>query len=90
MNSIRSVEVSLPRTVWVKLICLRTGVGQFYLFMHKSDSAASPNCECGAPEQTTDYVLIACPVHRAPQEIRRLMVLDDESWCWLNTITTSI
>ena len=41
--------------------------------------APSPNCECGASEQTADHVLIACPIHRAPHGARGLTVLDDET-----------
>ena len=32
----------------------RTGVGRFHSSMHKWGLAPSPNCECGAPEQTAD------------------------------------
>ena len=52
--------------------------------------APSPNCECGASEQTADHVLTACPLHRAPHGARGLTVLDDETRCWLNNITASI
>ena len=52
--------------------------------------ASSPNCECGASEQTVDHVLIACSIHRAPHEARGLTFLNDESRCWLNDITASI
>ena len=55
-----------PQAAWVKLNRLRTGVGQFYSSMHKWGLAPSPNCECGASEQTADHVLTACPIHRAP------------------------
>ena len=71
--------------VWVKLNRLRTGVGRFHAFMHKWGLAPSPNCECGASEQTLDHVLTACPIHRAPHGARGLTVLDDETRCWLNT-----
>ena len=52
--------------------------------------APSPNCECGASEQTADHVLTMCPIHRAPHGARGLTVLDDETRCWLNNITASI
>ena len=57
--------------------------------MHKWGLAPSPNCECGASEQTADHVLTACPIglHRAPHGARGLTVLDDETRCWLNDIT---
>ena len=74
----RPVEMGLPRAALVKLNRLRTGVGRFHSSMHKWGLAPSPNCECGASEQTADYILIACPIHRAPHGARVLTVLDDE------------
>ena len=62
----RPVGMGLPRAAWVKLNRLRTVVGRFHSSMHKWGLAPSPNCECGASEQTTDHVLTACPIHRAP------------------------
>ena len=53
----RPVGMGLPRAAWVKLNRLRTGVGQFHSSMHKWGLAPSPNCECGASEQTADHVL---------------------------------
>ena len=69
---------------------LLTGVGRFHSSMHKWGLAPSPNCECGASEQTADHVLTACPIHRAPHGARGLTVLDDETRCCLNDITASI
>ena len=86
----RPVEMGLPRAAWVKLNRLQTGVGRFHSSMHKWGLAPSPNCECGASEQTADHVLTACPIHRAPHGARGLMVLDDETRCWLNNTTASI
>ena len=82
----RPVGIGLPRAAWVKLNSLWTGVGRF----HKWGLAPSPNCECGASEQTADHVLTACPIHRAPHGARGLTVLDDETRCWLNNTTASI
>ena len=62
----RPVGMGLPRAAWVKLNRLRTGFGRFHSSMHKWGLAPSPNCECGASEQTADHVLTACPIHRAP------------------------
>ena len=86
----RLVGMGLPRVAWVKLNCLRTGVGRFHLFMHKWGLAPSPNCKCGASEQTADYVVTACPIHRAPHGARGLTVLDDETRCRLNNTIASI
>ena len=80
----RPVGMGLLRAAWVKLNRLRTGVGRFPSSMHKWGLAPSPNCECGASEQTADHVLITCPIHRAPHGARDdEMVLDDETRCWL-------
>ena len=86
----RPVGMGLPRAAWVKLNCLRTGVGRFHSSMHKWGLAPSPNCECGASEQTADHVLTACLIHRAPHGARNLTVLDDKTRWWLNNITASI
>ena len=87
----RPVGMDLPRAAWVKLNRLRTGVGRFYSSMHKWGLAPSPNCECGASEQTADHVLTACPIiHRVPHGARGLTILDDETRCWLNDITVSV
>ena len=89
-TSARPVWMGLLRAAWVKLNHLRTGVGQFHSSMHKWGLAVSPNCECGASEQTADHVLTACPIHQAPHGARGLTVLDDETQCRLNDITASI
>ena len=86
----RPVGMGLPRAALAKLNRLRTGVGRFHSSMHKWGLAPSPNCECGASEQTVDHVLTACPIHRSPDGARGLTVLDDETRCWLNNITASI
>ena len=86
----RPVGMGLPRAAWVRLNRLRTGFGRFHSSMHKWGLAPSPNCECGAFEQTADHVLTACPIHRAPHGARGLTVLDDETRCWLNDTTASI
>ena len=86
----RPVGMGLPRADWVKLNRLRTGVGRFHSSMHKWGLAPSPNCECGASEQTAYHVLTACPIHRAPHGARGLTVLDDKTRWWLNDTIASI
>ena len=54
--STKLIEMSLTRTVWVKLIRPRTGVGRFGSSMHKRGFAPSAKCECGANEQTADHI----------------------------------
>ena len=86
ITSAKPVGMRLPQTAWVKLIHLRIGVGRLNSSMHKCGLAFSPSCESGASEQTTDHVLIVCPIHRAPKEARDFTVLDDETKCWLAVI----
>ena len=65
----RPVGMGLPQAAWVKLNCLQTGVGQFHSSMHKWGLSPSPNCECGASEQTTNHVLTVCSIHQAPHGV---------------------
>ena len=95
-TSARPVGVSLPRTLWVELNRLRTGVGRFHSYMHKWGLAASTNCECGTVEQTPDHVPIVCPIYWAPHGARGLTVLDNTntSISWMTkldaVLTTSL
>ena len=73
----RPVGMGLLQAASVKLNRLRTGVGRFHSSMHKWGLAPSPNCECGASEQTANHVLTVCLIHQAPHGARVLTVLDD-------------
>ena len=88
--STRFIGMNLTRTVWVKLIRPRTGVGRFGSSMHKRGLAPSAKCECGASEQTADHIILTRPTHRAPRGIMCLTVLDDETRYWFNFITANI
>ena len=88
--STRPLGMSLPRAAWVRLNRLRSGVGRFGSSMYKWGFAPLPNCECGANEQTADHIISLCPTHRAPRGMFGLTVLDNETRCWLNSLTVSI
>ena len=88
--STRPLGMSLPRVAWVKLNRLRSGVGRFCSSMYKWGLAPFSNCECGATEQTVDYIISHCPTHRAPRGMVGLSVLDNETRCWLNFLAVSI
>ena len=88
--SSRPLEMSLPRTSWVRLNRLRTGVGRFQMSMYKWGLAPSPNCECDATDQTTDHVIYSCLLHHVPRGTRGLEVLDDATRCLSNATTASI
>ena len=47
--------------------------------MYKWGAAPSPNCECGASEQTADHIISTCPLRRVPKGIQGLLVLDDDT-----------
>ena len=70
--SSKPLGMSLPRTSWIRFNRLRTGVGRFHSSMYKWGLAPSPNCECGATEQTADHVLSSCLIHHVPRETRDL------------------
>ena len=82
--------MSLPRTFWVRLNRLRTGVERFHSSMYKWGLAPSPNCKCGATEQTADQVISSCLLRYVPRETRGLQVLDEATRCWLNTTAANI
>ena len=48
----KPVGIGLPRAAWVGLNRLQIGVGRFHSSMHRLGLAPSPNCECGAYEQS--------------------------------------
>ena len=78
-----SPGMTLPKTAWVRLNRLRTGVGHFRSCLYKLGMAASAACESGTEEQTVDHVVLQCPTHRPPHGLHSLTVLDDETIEWL-------
>jgi len=73
---------TLPRTAWVQLNRLRTGVGPFPFYLYKWGMASCAACECGAEEQTVDHLVLQCLLHR-PHGLHGLTVLEDETIEWL-------
>jgi len=58
--------MAVPRSVWVQLYRLRTGVGRFRSYLHKWGMAPSAACKRGAEEQIVDHVDLHCLIHRPP------------------------
>ena len=81
--SSRPLEMSLSRTFSVRLNRLRTGLGRFHSSMYKWGLVQSPNCKCGATEQTADHVISSSLIHQVPRGTRGLQVLHDATRCWL-------
>ena len=88
--SSRPLGMSLPKIFWVRLNCLQADVGCFHSSMYKWGPAPSPNCECGATEQTADHAIFSCLIPHVPRGTKGLQVLDDATRCWLKTTTASI
>ena len=66
--SLRPLGISLPRTTWVRLNRQRTSVGRFHSSMYKWGLTPSPNCECGATEQTADHIISSCLIHHDQEQ----------------------
>jgi len=75
--------MTLPRTAWVQLNRLRTGVGRFRSCLSKWGTASSAACEFGAEEQTVDHIVLQCPIHRSPHGLYGLAFLNVETIEWL-------
>ena len=69
----RPLGMSLPRTSWVRLNHLRTGVGRFHSSMYKWGLAPSPNCKCVATEQMqiTLYLHVFYIMHHEERKVCR-------------------
>jgi len=74
--------MTLPRRAWIRLNCLRTGVGRFHSCLYKWGVVFSEACESGA-EQAVGHVVLQCPIRRPPHGLHDLTVLDDETVAWL-------
>ena len=72
--SSRPLGMSQPRTSWVRLNRTGTGIERFHSSMYKWGLASSPNCECGATEQTAHHVISSCLIHHVPRGTRSLQV----------------
>jgi len=82
-TSTHRLGMTLPITAWVRLNCLRTSVGGFLFCLHKWGMASSVAFECYAEEQTVEYVVLHCPLHRLSHGLHGLTVVDDETIDWL-------
>ena len=69
--------MTLPTRAFVQLNRLHNDVGRFISCLYKWGMASSAACECDA-EQTTDHVVLHCPIHRPPHGLHGLTVLGNE------------
>jgi len=77
--------MTLSRSSWVRLNRLRSGVGLFRLAMHTWSLVLSANRNCGAEDQTVDYILASCLLYHPPNGTLGLVALNDETVDWLQT-----
>ena len=70
-----SPGATLPRA-WVRLNCVRTGLGRFRFCLYKWGMASSTGYQCDV-EQTVDHIVLQCPIHRPPHGLHGLTVLDE-------------
>ena len=84
--------MDLPRTVWVRLNRLHTGVGRFRSYLHKWGMVYSAACECDVEEQTVDHVFLAVESVQCwpPYGLCGLTILDDKTIEWLLNTCTEI
>ena len=60
------------------------------LTMHNCRLAPPSTWERGALYQTEANVILGCPIHWAPIEYNKLLVLDKDTWNWLKNIVARI
>ena len=77
------LEMYLARPSWVRLNCLRAGVGLFRPTLYRWGMASTAACECGAEEQTVDHIITSCPIFHHPSRRISLETVDDETVVWL-------
>ena len=69
------------RSAWLNR--LQTGVEQLISAMHAKGMAPTAGCECGAKEQTANYMITSCPIYHRPNETRALSAVNKSLVLWL-------
>ena len=82
----RPVGMALPRAAWFKLNRLVLGDS----IRPCTDGVSLLHRIASVAPLSKPHVLTAYPIHRVPHGARGPTVLDDETRCWLNDITSSI
>jgi len=73
----------LPRSLWVALNRPRTGVDRFGACLHRWGILDTPNCICGAEEQSANHIIFACNILRPPNCLEDLRYPDINNTKWL-------
>ena len=79
----KSPGFNFPRPAWVKVNCIRTGVGLFLSETHKWGMVSTAACECGTEEQTAEHVTTFCLIYHHPNVARVFSDVDKNLATWL-------
>ena len=64
--------LELPRSLWVALNRLRTGVDRFDTYLYCWGMLDTPKCICGAEEQLASQIIFACDILHPPNYLEDL------------------
>ena len=84
----RPFEMDLHRSAWGLFNRLRTCFGRFHSSVDKWRLASTSICECGAVDKKKSHLILILEssLHRVTRGCYGLLVLEDETGCWLNNI----
>ena len=82
----QSKEFMLPRKLWCNLNRIRTGHGRCNEMLFKWKLVDDPSCACGEPHQTTNHMLMNCPIFKYNGDLNDFKVLSEreQALTWLN------
>ena len=75
--------ISFSRSAWVKLYRLQASVCLLRSITQKGGMASTAACECGAKEQTAEYVMTSFPIYHHPNAARALSDVEKNLATWI-------
>jgi len=79
-------SAELPRSLWVILNRLRTGVGRFGTCLYRWDILDTPKCICGTEEQSANHIIFDCNILRPTNCLEDLWSPDINNTKWLEDL----
>jgi len=73
----------LPRSLWVALNRLRTGVDRFGTCLYRWGILDTPKCICGAEDQWANHIIFDCNILHPPNCLEDLRSPDINNTKWL-------
>lgn len=80
----------LSRRMWCKLNRIRTGHGRCKASLHKWGFIDSPECDCGAPEQTIKHIVIDCPLRKFPGNWDDFLTATPDALNWIASLDVDL